>query len=656
MQYLTNKLVVRYLLLLCATFVVFFALMFSLQTYVHSMENNIAKTERDFEERIKQINELRSLTRQFQIHIHAVASTSESGASRQNKLLKIEALIDDIFTLHTQLSLAKCLEEIPEARTLLDTLPNIMFDAETHAQTLAETVNLRDKLLKEPDAKLARVASEIRALNGKIHPSFDHLYGLMEALLETSREEKSLLAVENKETKTHYARVEIAIVVLSLGLFALLIVLILKQLIGLFKRLESQLKIDPLTKLPNRFALFEESAQCDVPLLAITNVDSFRTINELYGTEAGNEVLLHLSLYLRNFAKDNQLKLYRTSGDEFVFYHCQNGFTLNSFSTVIITLLEAIKHHSFAIKCIGETIKLSLSCGISGHAQNPLGKADMAMHRAKANRLTYAVYDEEKDSSKVLEENRYWIGQIEKGIQANAFEPIFQPIVDKKGFPVKYEALMRLKTLSDEGLVEHVPPLCFLELSHKIKSYHLLSKMTILKSFEIAKNLEIDISINLCYQDIINASLEEELRTTIKKMGIGHRLTFEIIETEDITNYAVIKHFMDAFRPLGVKLAIDDFGAGFSNFSHVTLLKPDFIKIDGSLIKYIDRDASAEALVKAIMMLARELNICVIAEFVHSQAVFEKAKSLGVDLFQGYYFSPPSSKIAPADDSLMPCE
>ena len=654
MQYLANKLVVRYLLLLCTAFVLFFLTIFSLQGYVRSLESDINKTEVEFERRIEQINAVYSLAQRFQIKIHTIVYTGETAQLRQKKLEEIEALTDAIFTLHTTLSLAKCLEDIPQTTQFLDELPPLILEAEDLFKTLSEAVGERNALLKNPIAKLTDVAAQIHSINRDIYLKFDTLYEVVETLLEEAKKEKILLGLKNKETRARYLRLEIVIASLSFIVFIVLTVLILRQLIGLFKRLEHQLKIDPLTKLPNRFALFEESSQCAVPLFAITNVDGFRAINELYGTEAGNEVLLQLSYYLRNFAKDHQLKLYRTSGDEFVFYHCQNGFTLESFTATIVPLLEAIKEHPFIIECIGESLKLSMSCGISGHTKNPLGKADMAMHRAKADQLVYAVYDEEKDSSRILEENRYWIGQIQKGIKSNAFEPVFQPIVDVGGYPVKYEALMRLKTFTDEGLVEYVPPFYFLELSHKIKSYHVLSKMTILKSFEIAKNLGTDVSINLCYQDIINTALEEELLAAIKTMGIGPRITFEITETEEIKNYTTIKHFMEAFRPLGVKFAIDDFGSGFSNFSHIALLKPNFIKIDGSLIKNIDKDTSCEALVKAIIALARELNICVIAEFVHSQAVFEKSKSLGITLFQGYYFSPPCPKLSPKEVSLMP--
>jgi len=654
MQYLANKLVVRYLLLLCATFVVFFVVIFSLQAYVRSLENTINQTEVEFERRIEQINAVYALSQKFQIKVHTLVYAGQTAQLRQHTLQEIEALTDAIFTLHTLLSLAKCIEGIPQTQKFLDVLPAVILETEAIVHKLSEAVGQRSVLLEMGSPELAGVASQIHAFNRGIYLRFNALYGVIEELLESAKKEKAMLGVKNKEAGAYYLRIEIALVLLSLSILVTLTVLILKQLIGLFKRLEQQLKIDPLTKLPNRFALFEESSQCAVPLLAIVNVDGFRTINELYGTDAGNEVLLKLSHYLRNFAKDHQLKLYRTSGDEFVFYHCQNGFTLESFTATILPLLEAIKDTPFVIECIAETIKLSMSCGISGHAQNPLGKADMAMHRAKANQLAYAVYDEEKDSSRVLEENRYWIGQIQKGIKSNAFEPLFQPIVDANGYPLRHEALMRLKTLTDEGLVEHIPPLYFLTLSHKIKSYHTLSRMTILKSFEVAKNSGVDVSINLCYQDILNTSLEEELLSAIKAMHIGPRITFEIMETEDIQNYAAIKDFMEAFRPLGVKLAIDDFGSGFSNFSHIALLEPDFIKIDGSLIKNIDKDASGEALVKAITTLARELNICVIAEFVHSQAVFEKSKSLGITLFQGYYFSPPRAKLASKEVSLMP--
>jgi EAL domain-containing protein (putative c-di-GMP-specific phosphodiesterase class I) len=96
---------------------------------------------------------------------------------------------------------------------------------------------------------------------------------------------------------------------------------------------------------------------------------------------------------------------------------------------------------------------------------------------------------------------------------------------------------------------------------------------------------------------------------------------------------------------MGVKIAIDDFGTGYSNFSYLLKLRPDYIKIDGSLIKHIDTDDNSIAIVSAILAFSKKLGIKTIAEYVHSKEVYEKCKELGIDEFQGFYLGEPTSSL-----------
>jgi EAL domain-containing protein (putative c-di-GMP-specific phosphodiesterase class I) len=320
----------------------------------------------------------------------------------------------------------------------------------------------------------------------------------------------------------------------------------------------------------------------------------------------------------------------------------------------MLKILEGIRRCAFALSHIDKGVKVTLTCGVCSETDSPFEKAEKALHRAKLDRLTLVIYDDSIDDSVNLQENVRWIDQIGTGLEHDAFVPLFQPIVNAQGFPVKFEALIRLKITNDLGLVEYIQPDCFLNLAHKIKSYHHLSRMMLFKSLQHAKDHDLKVSVNLSYQDLINQVLIEDLRQLIIALNIGHQLTFEIVETEDIKDYVQVKEFMDMFRSLGVKLSIDDFGSGFSNFHSVSILRPDYIKIDGSLIKNLDRDFLSWTLVKSICVLARELHIQTIAEYVHSEAVFIKAKELGVDLFQGYYFSEPMVVTPPLDQTLIP--
>jgi EAL domain-containing protein (putative c-di-GMP-specific phosphodiesterase class I) len=169
--------------------------------------------------------------------------------------------------------------------------------------------------------------------------------------------------------------------------------------------------------------------------------------------------------------------------------------------------------------------------------------------------------------------------------------------------------------------------------------------MVIFKSLDMAKEKNVQMSINISKKDILNSEFLKELKEKIKTLGIGNQITFEITESEDISHHRYLKNFIVEFRDIGVKFAIDDFGSGFSNFSFILEVSPDFIKIDGSLIKNIDSSKNSYELVKSIVAFSHALDKKVVAEFVHSKEVFDIAYELGIDLFQGYYFAQPALEI-----------
>ena len=120
-----------------------------------------------------------------------------------------------------------------------------------------------------------------------------------------------------------------------------------------------------------------------------------------------------------------------------------------------------------------------------------------------------------------------------------------------------------------------------------------------------------------------------------------NRLVFEILESENFSDYDFLEEFVLKYKKLGVKIAIDDFGSGYSNFIRIIRLKPDYLKIDGSLIKNIDKDNNSYEIVKSIIAFSKTLDIKTIAEYVHSEEIFNLLLELDVDEFQGYYFGKP---------------
>ena len=141
----------------------------------------------------------------------------------------------------------------------------------------------------------------------------------------------------------------------------------------------------------------------------------------------------------------------------------------------------------------------------------------------------------------------------------------------------------------------------------------------------------------------MNTEIVDFIKKMLKKYKVGSRVILEIVESEDIEDYTKVSSFIEDMRYYGCKIAIDDFGAGYSNFEHLLKIDADFIKIDGSLIKNINIDETTEAIVKLIIEFAKKFNKKTIAEYVHNKEVYEKVKDLGIDYSQGYFLSKPFS-------------
>ena len=127
----------------------------------------------------------------------------------------------------------------------------------------------------------------------------------------------------------------------------------------------------------------------------------------------------------------------------------------------------------------------------------------------------------------------------------------------------------------------------------------------------------------------------------LNKYNVSNRVIFEILEDENIKSYELLKLFIDEVKSLGCKIAIDDFGSGYSNFEHLLKMNIDYLKIDASLIKNIAKDETSYKITKTIIEFAKSLNLQTIAEFVENEEIFKIVRELGADYSQGYFFSEP---------------
>ena len=398
--------------------------------------------------------------------------------------------------------------------------------------------------------------------------------------------------------------------------------------------LEYQFYHDELTTLPNRKKLIETLSLEDDAILMILNIDKFQHINDLYGDKIGNDIIKNTALIIKeNISKD--AILFKLHADEYALYLPTAG-VYEEIKTLALHLANCIENHTFTIN--ENEIYVNATIGVAYGTSYLLNYADMALKLAKKKRKKYLIYESSMNIEHDYEQNLKWSKKIKDAIENNRIEPLFQPIVDTKTSKiVKYEALMRM--IDENG--EYLSPIHFLELAKKNKLYPKLTKIIIEKTFEIFKNIDAQVSINLSVYDVLNEDVYATIIEKLYEYKLGDRIVFELIESDGIENYKEVIEFINEVKKTGAKISIDDFGTGYSNFEYIMKLKVDYIKIDASMIKDIDKNINSQMVTETIIDFARKMNIQTIAEFVHSQSVFEVVKNMGIDFAQGYYFGKP---------------
>ncbi len=409
------------------------------------------------------------------------------------------------------------------------------------------------------------------------------------------------------------------------------------------KEIKNQLYFDNLTKLGSYQALVRDIENNNFIFTAVIllNIDNFQNINSLYGFEVGNDILKEFASCLEEFNKKNNYTLYRIYGDEFVISkNCQYS-SIDDYYNDLLNVKELIQNHKFYIKDIDDSIQIDITMGISLGQENPISSVDMALRYAKKHKVWFKAFDSTLDLKNKLRETIIWKDKIKNALNENKILPVYQPIVNRDEEIIKYEVLMRME--DDDKLIA---PNNFLEESINLKQYNNLAKVIFEKAFNRMIDSDKLFSINLSYTDIFNYTLINFIEENIQKSPqIASRLVIEILETQEIENYDLMNEFIAKFKEYGVRIAIDDFGTGHSNFLHIVNMDPDYIKIDGAFIKNINENTQSLSMVKSIIAFAKELDIKVIAEYVHSKEVFDTLYKLGIDEFQGYYFSEPKKDI-----------
>jgi len=405
--------------------------------------------------------------------------------------------------------------------------------------------------------------------------------------------------------------------------------------------IKNLLYVDNLTQLSNRTKLIRDvqNKNLGINALSIIDINSFKEVNDFFGHKVGDMILkkvVEIINEMIKFVKDKVI-LYKFSAD--VYCLANIGLLPNEFKDIVVYILGSIESNVIYID--EQEIDITATAGITfSPNNNKLITADLALQAAKQEHKKFLVFYDELDNLIKYEKNMLWTKKLKKAMDSDNIVVYFQPLVNNKTMKVdKYECLVRML---DDGKV--IAPFFFLGVSKKANQYANITKIVIEKSFKEFENLDFEFSINVSYEDIQEDDFIDFVKGKLKKYNVAKRVVWEILEDEGIKNYDLLFNFIKEVKSFGCRIAIDDFGSGYSNFEHLLKMNVDYLKIDASLVKNVARDENSYKIVKTIIEFANSLHLKTIAEYVESEEIFNITKKLGADYSQGYHFSAPIEK------------
>lgn len=399
---------------------------------------------------------------------------------------------------------------------------------------------------------------------------------------------------------------------------------------------------DALTSLYNHKYFMEcISGSDDVRYAILVNINDFKLINDYYSFAHGNHLLYQIANILENEALNYGCDVFRISSDEFILLKKEPPVNCDVLKEGAKSICKLLEKRRFSVIGIND-ISISITLGIAKSQHRLLECLHQSLRYAKKHGLKYAFYKDVPDNTNSVKNIIEVKKMLQNSIENCLITPVYQPIL-MKNKNIKYEVLMRIKNINDANRL--IEPGLFLDIAKKHSYYNEISQMVIFQAIDMMLQNDEVFSLNFSYADMNNTDLMNKLEDVIFVNGLGNRLIFEIVETEQLDNMDIVNSFIERFRVHGVKIAIDDFGSGYSNFAYIFTLQPDFIKIDGSLISQILDNEKIYVLVETIIEFAHKLNVEVIAEHVSSQELHDVLVKLNIDAMQGYFIGHPNENI-----------
>ncbi len=453
-----------------------------------------------------------------------------------------------------------------------------------------------------------------------------------------------------KEIQHATQPVEHIFIYIFIAIFIMLGILLYQTLLNFKSKRDSI--TDPLTQTYNRNYLRDLLQKIDISKyqIAMLDIDHFKVVNDTYGHKVGDFILSDVAAIIKKMIRSDDI-LIRFGGEEFLlFIHRESSKEMLA-TQIAQRIRRTIEQKTFTYD--NNTLKITISMGITCSPQHfktisdAIKHADEFLYIAKREGRNQVVSDTNIQTLSKKQLDTLSIDEIKDAIEENRLLCHYQAIFCTQTQKVlKYEALVRV--INKDGSL--IYPNQFLPSIVHTTLYNQMTKTVLEIVFAKIKKHKVAISVNLNFSDIINEAVFKLIIEELEKnKDIAPWLSIELLEYEVLEARDSFVNNIKIIQSYGVKISIDDFGAGFANYNVFQILKIDTIKIDGSLIKNIDTSETSYKIVKSIALLTHELGIETVAEFVHSLEVYKVVKELGITKVQGFYFAKPQENLLNGD-------
>jgi diguanylate cyclase (GGDEF)-like protein/PAS domain S-box-containing protein len=426
---------------------------------------------------------------------------------------------------------------------------------------------------------------------------------------------------------------------------------------GLARQMSYQATHDALTGLVNRREFERRLDECIETahsnsarhVLCYMDLDRFKVVNDTCGHMAGDNMLREVAALIKEAVRDSDT-VGRLGGDEFGLLLV--GCPLDKARQIADDVVRKISDYRFVWK--DKIFNIGVSVGLveisreSGAPEELMSAADSACYVAKRQGNHVHVYSARDEAVARHRGEIQWLQRLQTALKENRFELMAQPIVATGTAVKEGPALEVLLRLQDENVPGGISPVEFLRAAER---YRLMSDvdrwvvstaLTALGRGGIRLPPNRCLAINLSGQTLGDPTFLEFVVDCLDRTGVSpDQLCFEVTENSVIQNIEHAQRFIGVLHSMGCRFALDDFGRGLSSFGNLKNLSLDYLKIDGTFIRNLATDSVNQAMVAAMIKLARTMNFQVVAEQVEDGGALDAAKRMGVDFVQGYYLGRP---------------